>query len=363
MNKLNKLSAFLFISCFLTASAFSTTFWVQPPKRKIIFGRDSFLVIEPQPSGRLILIRVYPHTGKLFQKMNNMKSGLDRANFGNWIENIKTDLSGFPPLWSFSRPFDKSSFPEYYVFDGGNVVVALASNEQSMESFPNVVGVEFRNSKGVLNQYLVKELCPRPVNYWFSWLGPIGKSRFWYFESDLFETSPSNGQFSISTTDWYSYSFKIADGRMIRKSFLLGNIKFKFLLWFPLFFVFLAVNLFIRFPVRTIVSNKYFRITLLALVHLLLSISLSDNFLIYRFHELFHDFKSFSYLIVSWPLIFHLRNWPPFFRFLQMSLGFVPFVVNSLIWGLMIYWLFDRYIKQRPNLALHRTPTAGAGEL
>jgi hypothetical protein len=328
------------------------------PSRKVILGRDSFLVIEHQYRGK-DHVRVYNNKGKLFQKMENMKSG--RAFF-DWIENIESDLSGYPPLWSFTNNVSGIYLYAYYaVFDSGNVVVTLASFEQSMESYPSVVGIEFRNTTGVIKRYSCKDLCPNPANLEFFWLGPIGKSRFWFFESD----DQHERYFSLTTTDWYSYLFKIENGEMIRKTFLFSNIKFKFLLWFPLVLVCLTLTLLIKFSIRKIVFNKYIPIVLLALVHLSLSIALSPNFSVHGFHldDLFHDPKTFSFNILSWPLVFHLRNWPPFYRFLQMSLGFIPFLVNSLIWGLMIYLLVKRFFKQNPNLALHRTPTAGAGEL
>jgi hypothetical protein len=59
--------------------------------------------------------------------------------------------------------------------------------------------------------------------------------------------------------------------------------------------------------------------------------------------------KSVGFLsnLLFWPIFYPLVQWGPreFTKFFSRFLGYIPVLLNSLVWGISFWWFYSRYNK------------------
>lgn len=101
--------------------------------------------------------------------------------------------------------------------------------------------------------------------------------------------------------------------------------------------------------------KKYWTIATLTAIHLALSVGLlvftftagMDRFDTGAPPTLFEKSAVFVSNVLFWPIVFPFTHWSPFFirNVFGGLFGYLPMVVNSLLWGAGGWWL----LKQRSN--------------
>ncbi len=124
------------------------------------------------------------------------------------------------PLWSFDKPVGHEP---YLLSNDGKVVVEVAWRHVRQENLASADCLVFRSASGVIRHHSFQDLCPAPARTSMVGIGPIGSFwRTWY--TDL---EQSNSSFTITTTDWYAYTFDTTTGDIVRRDLVLSNVRYR----------------------------------------------------------------------------------------------------------------------------------------
>ena len=121
------------------------------------------------------------------------------------------------PLWTFSKRVWHYPF---FVSNDGKVVATTAWKHVREDKLATVPCINLWNASGTLRSYGFSEICPSPPPTSWVGVGPIGDSwRTWYTDA-----SQDGDTFTVTTTDWYSFTFSLRDGAIVSKRLSLSGL-------------------------------------------------------------------------------------------------------------------------------------------